>query len=94
MADFSPVISPADSPIPVYSIQQCSIQEPVQYFAVSMISSSEQTSSSSSIQSRLVSSEALNLNQELEKTDVSDISSIEHSDSNIALEMEVWYQMM
>ena len=37
-----------------------------------------------------MSSEALNLNQfseEVEKTDVSDISSIEHSDSSIALEM-------
>ena len=60
-ADFSPVISPADSPIPVYSIQQCSVQEPLQ---VSRISSSEQTSFRSSMQSRLdVSSEALNLNQ-------------------------------
>ena len=60
-ADFSPVISPVDSPIPAYSIQQCSVQEPLQDLAVSVISSSEQTSSSSYMQSRLdVSSEALN----------------------------------
>ena len=32
---FSPVISPEDSPIPVYSIQQCSVQEPVQDLASS-----------------------------------------------------------
>ena len=42
------------------------------------------------MQSRLDVCGALNLNQiseEFEKTDVSDISSIEHSDSSIALEM-------